>query len=588
MTLKQYEIDKIIELWLQGNNGVEAIAEKTGHSKNTVRKYLRLNGYLPYQYPPDLHAGPPSPIDPSTWSTNKPNPRQQGGWFYKEIEKKNKLLENATERIQELEQQENTLNQNLDKKNDEHEKLKKDLKEITKERDKYREQNIDYETQKQMHDEQQEDLLKKWQNGWPKVQSVFSEMKNEIKTWKTKYTSSQEEIKTLRKEIEDNKEKETSRKTLEPSKDTQITTESETPADKETGDSSITIDWPIVIIGGVALVGLSALIYLAGNTSTRTPQQVIPILQRYDTKRTDGVATVGFRPSARYISPPSLKDYAEGSNHEKLTPTNYFNDRENQNLPPHETPCSGIFSYGGENTDVQGRDNSGTPVTNFSGIQCSDSNNSQDNACIESTFIPNKTDAVMPSDTNNDVTFVTRVSGDQSLGIYCSSHFDIGFTPQDTPPIQVPSLFQIPLNYIRYIPFPTFYTDISEIYPMKQMRNLGGISFEIYIEKLIKNRGCPVERTKQSHDKGIDNYATLNGKKTVIQCKQQPKVGIDAVQRIFAAKYRPPFADHALVITTGSFTKDAIDEAEILGVELWDGKRLLEEIYKDQFFALPE
>jgi HJR/Mrr/RecB family endonuclease len=43
-----------------------------------------------------------------------------------------------------------------------------------------------------------------------------------------------------------------------------------------------------------------------------------------------------------------------------------------------------------------------------------------------------------------------------------------------------------------------------------------------------------------------------------------------------------------LVITTSTFTKSALIVASKNGVELWDGKRLLEEIYKAQFFYVPE
>jgi HJR/Mrr/RecB family endonuclease len=52
--------------------------------------------------------------------------------------------------------------------------------------------------------------------------------------------------------------------------------------------------------------------------------------------------------------------------------------------------------------------------------------------------------------------------------------------------------------------------------------------------------------------------------------------------------YRYKGVTHCMVITTGEFTQDARDEAQNLGVALWDGKRLLEEIYKDQFFYVPE
>jgi HJR/Mrr/RecB family endonuclease len=153
----------------------------------------------------------------------------------------------------------------------------------------------------------------------------------------------------------------------------------------------------------------------------------------------------------------------------------------------------------------------------------------------------------------------------------------------------MPSPFQMPLNYIPYIPFPTFYNDISEIYPMKQLRRLKGIPFEIYIEKLFIHKGCPTERTPYGNYSG-DQIVTLNGVPTLIECKQKPIVRVETIQRIRGAMedYRDRGVTHCMVITTGEFTKDAREEAQKIGVELLDGKKLLEEIYKDQFFYLPE
>ena len=93
--------------------------------------------------------------------------------------------------------------------------------------------------------------------------------------------------------------------------------------------------------------------------------------------------------------------------------------------------------------------------------------------------------------------------------------------------------------------------------------------------------------TKSSHDRGVDLFGMMDGKMTIIQCKQTPKVGIETVQRTLAAKKGHP-ADRAVIITTGEFTKDALTEAKKLKVECWDGKRLLEEIYKAQYFQIPE
>jgi hypothetical protein len=52
--------------------------------------------------------------------------------------------------------------------------------------------------------------------------------------------------------------------------------------------------------------------------------------------------------------------------------------------------------------------------------------------------------------------------------------------------------------------------------------------------------------------------------------------------------YRNKGVTHCLVAITGEFSKDAREEAQNLGVGFWNGKRFLEEIYKDQFFYVSE
>jgi HJR/Mrr/RecB family endonuclease len=77
-------------------------------------------------------------------------------------------------------------------------------------------------------------------------------------------------------------------------------------------------------------------------------------------------------------------------------------------------------------------------------------------------------------------------------------------------------------------------------------------------------------------------------KKIVIQLKQrEANIGFDALQEVYTAKalYN---ATGARIICTSLFTKSVEEAALKLGVELWDGKRLHEELYKHGFFYLPE
>ena len=91
---------------------------------------------------------------------------------------------------------------------------------------------------------------------------------------------------------------------------------------------------------------------------------------------------------------------------------------------------------------------------------------------------------------------------------------------------------------------------------MKQLRELPGISFEILMEKLFIHRGCPTVRTPATNDFGADLIVTFPYKKTAVQLKQKPIVGIDGVQQIIGSKKHYSAAD-CLIITTGKFTRSA-------------------------------
>jgi hypothetical protein len=212
------------------------------------------------------------------------------------------------------------------------------------------------------------------------------------------------------------------------------------------------------------------------------------------------------------------------------------------------TPCSGFYSgMSGENSSVG--------------------------------YVVSNQDAVNQPDNHNSVTVDSNSIDLLGSKNYCSSHFE------PATHVQSPSSFQTPINYY-YISLPSpLPDDLSEVYPLRQLRNFGGIQFEKYIKKFLDHMGCPMKLTPY-RDKGVDMFGPMDGKNMIIQCKQKPKVEIDVIQRLYANKKRYK-ANRFLVITTGEFTKDAIEEAKILGVVCWSGKQLLQEIYKYQFFSLP-
>ncbi|MCR4740878.1 MAG: restriction endonuclease [Lachnospiraceae bacterium] len=114
---------------------------------------------------------------------------------------------------------------------------------------------------------------------------------------------------------------------------------------------------------------------------------------------------------------------------------------------------------------------------------------------------------------------------------------------------------------------------LIENFDTVNINTLSGQEFESFTARLLQLIGFTnVRTTKASGDHGIDVIAEANGLTIGIQCKRYAKsVGNSAVQEAFsgAGFYG---CDRALVITNSYFTPQAIEEAERLGVKLWDGK----------------
>jgi len=647
MTLTTKKIQKIIDLWLN-KNPIETIALTLRIRRNTVKKYLWKYGYLGYSYQ-SYRSSPaisynqqtrvPEMYDPNRgnhWGLQQAPPQRYEPQITNEQEKhmrqeleniKNRELAEKETEIKDFKQNNTKLTTALGSAN----ALNKTLTDQFTRTD--QEQKIEIYTLEWKLGELRNKVNEQQQDGEIKEENY----RRELDKQKNKVTKIEEEKKTMIKEHHDTLEKlrnggkilinENKRlhETIKTYK--QIYNQLQEEVRSLTEKSNTSLKDGLVIgglVGGTVGVGGTLICQKLFSPPSNSPRPVIVDSSKTTTK------TPVLPVMQEWISQPDI---------------HYTNSGVTPEITPSLTLCPGaIFNHNGENTsigynttpsppqedlfqhDIQGNDRGVIPVTNISGIlspgafspgpsvfpnqsdviqqnthsevttgtdtpgdQCSDSNNSQKNACIGSTFIPNQTDDVMPSDTNNDVTFVTRVSGDQSLGIYCSSHFEIEFAPQDAIPVHIPSPYQIPINYYFFhLPSP-LPEDLSEVYLMNKWKRTTGIGFETCIEKLFVHKGCPTERTPYGNYAG-DLIVTLNGVLTLIECKQKPTVRVDTIQRTFAAKehYRDKGVKHCMIITTGVFTQDAIDEAQILGAEIWDGKRLLEEIYTDQFFYLPE
>jgi Restriction endonuclease len=212
---------------------------------------------------------------------------------------------------------------------------------------------------------------------------------------------------------------------------------------------------------------------------------------------------------------------------------------------------------------------------------------------------------------DNDVTSKTITSGSSCSGMlsHTYGHIDTGYpvcqNPQDVSEVTIENPSSLPcsgpffsshLETIGYTPPPTYYIPpyIPLIYPidpsylLEKLKELGGIPFEIYLKGFLEYLCYQVEQTKSSHDMGGDLIAKRLDETLVIQAKnwKTKTVGEDVIREAIAAKI---FYDgtRAIVISTGKISPDAKKLAEKIGVEYWDGERLIEELKKYGYFRLP-
>lgn len=113
--------------------------------------------------------------------------------------------------------------------------------------------------------------------------------------------------------------------------------------------------------------------------------------------------------------------------------------------------------------------------------------------------------------------------------------------------------------------------------------NMDGHQFEYFCADILRKNGfLNVSVTQGSGDHGIDILAEKDGITYAIQCKcYSSDIGNAAVQQAHTGKsiYK---RDIAVVLTNRHFTPQAIEEANILGVKLWDRNYLNDMIAKSE------
>ena len=119
---------------------------------------------------------------------------------------------------------------------------------------------------------------------------------------------------------------------------------------------------------------------------------------------------------------------------------------------------------------------------------------------------------------------------------------------------------------------------LTDTYTIDKIDKMNGFEFEDFIALLFRKLGYKTSITKSSGDQGIDVLAIRNNITLAIQAKcYSGIVGNHAIMEAVAGvKFYN--ADKCLVVTNSKFSKSAIELAKANGVELWDRKKLIEQI----------
>jgi len=122
----------------------------------------------------------------------------------------------------------------------------------------------------------------------------------------------------------------------------------------------------------------------------------------------------------------------------------------------------------------------------------------------------------------------------------------------------------------------------AEIGLKNDFKNVSPFGFEKLTAKLFRNKGYQTKLTKKGGDYGTDVVARKGEDRIAIQCKKYKRgnnVGSRDVQKALGSMWKYK-ANKSIIITSSSFTKPAIEQAKRAPIELWNSRKLKEEIRK--------
>jgi len=109
-----------------------------------------------------------------------------------------------------------------------------------------------------------------------------------------------------------------------------------------------------------------------------------------------------------------------------------------------------------------------------------------------------------------------------------------------------------------------------------KLNSMSGQEFEEFVAAVYKKKGYRIEYTQVTGDHGIDLVMRKDNKKTVVQCKRWNDSVGEPIVRDFFGSMVSEGADQGVIVTTASFTPQAVAFAANKPITLVDLDLLLQ------------
>lgn len=546
LTKTPSKIEKIIDLRIKGNS-IEAISKITKTARNTIKRYLRQYNLLGYPYNSNRQCPHlPNPFFAPKYKNQNDVLRRENANLTlttQKVEQQNASnLEDLSKKITEQGQQINDLNQNnkqliekLKNASEREESLKSDKENLSKENKKLSDgvtQLLDgIEKYQEREKEFEKTLYTVRQNCEGLVTGMQKKNDKYERESKANITQLKSEIETLNYRLRN------------------ITNEKDNLERKNRGfEESKKNQWKTDLfsftLGMAAGIGLHK-----------------------------GVTQLLHRPTAShigsYISPIiPIRDTIPVYQEAAIQPIVQADTVPLELNPLNSTSAEPTILNQGENTDIN-RQIPSTQEIETAQPATLDSTTPDEFSNTPETIVPTM-EMNLPNRTNSEVSF-SHEEGIKDI----TPILNIGNPVYASYPASWPASTSI-------LPI-----DQTGPYLLQRIRTLEGIPFQEYLGRFFDYLGYRVERTKKGGEMGGDLIIQRNDDRIAIQSKQKKEnVGVNAIMEAYAAK---GFYDatRARVIITSKFTWRALKLAQKLGVECWDGERLLQELYSYRYFCFP-